>query len=222
MGSGIVVILFWVIIAIVIGVLAITSQIAEKKRAEDVKGLAQGLGLEYLDSLSAEDRTTFERFELANRGRNRVESNVIIADSGELRMVIFDYRYTTGSGKSKSTTYHTVVLCQSDGLQLPQFSLSPESFMHRLGDFFGFKDIDFDDDKVFSDKFLLKGADEEAIRAFFDVQRRQACLEFDNDCLEGLGRSFVFFRKAERLDSSKVKMLMERAFQVFNLLSNSG
>lgn len=222
MGSGIVVILFWVIIAIVIGVLAITSQIAEKKRAEEVRGWAQDLGLEYLESLSTNDRKNFEQFELANRGRNRAESNVIVADSGELRMVIFDYRYTTGSGKSKSTTHHIAVLCRSDGLQLPQFSLSPESFMHRLGDFFGFKDIDFDDDKVFSDKFLLKGADEEAIRAFFDVRRRQAFLEFDKDCLEGSGRSFVFFRKAERLSSSKVKLLMERAFQVYNLLSNSG
>jgi len=37
--------------------------------------------------------------------------------------------------------------------------MGPESFFHRIGDVFGFKDIDFDEEPGFSGCYLLKGND---------------------------------------------------------------
>ncbi|MEZ6081782.1 MAG: hypothetical protein R3C56_40740 [Pirellulaceae bacterium] len=38
---------------------------------------------------------------------------------------------------------------------------------------FGAKDIDFEEDRVFSDLFLLRGTREQEVRSFFNAQRRQ-------------------------------------------------
>jgi hypothetical protein len=119
-------------------------------------------------------------------------SNVIVADSGELRMVIFDFEFVTGSGKSKTTHRQTVVQIQNADLVLPSFSIGPESFMHRLGNFLGFDDIDFTEDQAFSDQFLLYGDDADAVRLFFNPDRRQAFMKHSNVSVEARPSCFIF------------------------------
>ena len=64
----------------------------EKKRREGIQQLAGQLGIEYREELAPDDREVFAKFALASLGHNRVISNILVADSGEIRMVIFDYR----------------------------------------------------------------------------------------------------------------------------------
>ena len=58
-------------------------------------------------------------------------------------MGTFDYRYTTGSGKNSHTYRQTVVFFRSPEVDLPQFELKPQSFLHGIGKLFGYQDIDF-------------------------------------------------------------------------------
>ena len=44
--------------------------------------------------------TRFSDFKLFNVGRGRRMSNLIQGDSGEVKIAIFEYKYTTGSGKT--------------------------------------------------------------------------------------------------------------------------
>lgn len=205
-------VLLMVVLAIVAGIRA------EKKRKEAFNTFAAELGLEYSESLGSKDLGEFQRFKLADKGRSRKQRNVIVADSGELRMVIFDYQYTTGSGKNSATHRQSVVLSTAPALGMPGFSLSPETFMHRIGDFFGFKDIDFDEDPAFSDKFLLHGESEEAVRGFFNENRRKAFMEYQDVFVEGHGRSFIFYRPNRRTKTEEIKGLMERAFSIYGIL----
>jgi hypothetical protein len=81
----------------------------------------------------------------------------------------------TGSGK------HSVmqtVYCFQNQFDSPVFQIHKEGGLSKLGQMLASavgadKDIDFDEDKDFSDSFALKGADEEAIRAFFVGSLRQ-------------------------------------------------
>jgi hypothetical protein len=84
---------------------------------------------------------------------------------------LYDYFFVTGSGKQRSTHHHTVVQWQTPSL--PDFTLTPEGWLTRLGNALGGQDIDFDDDREFSRAFQLKGSDVEAIRALFTYDRRR-------------------------------------------------
>ena len=214
-----IIIILWLIIPLFIGIAIWGNHKREQKRREDFKLLASGMGLESYEHLPADDGLRFEQFALASRGRSAQISNVIVADSGELRIVIFDFRYVTGSGKNKTTHRQTVVQIESDSLALPSFTLGPENLMHRLGNFLGINDIDFAEDEEFSNRFLLHGDDEPAVRELFHADRRKALMKFTSVSIEGKGSSFIFFQKQKRWETGEIKSLMSEAFEIYGMLN---
>ncbi|MCA9127364.1 MAG: hypothetical protein KDB22_09765 [Planctomycetales bacterium] len=210
---------FWgVIVLAVVGGIAYASY-AERKRREAVQRLASDMGLTFLPTLAPEDQNAFQQFNLASRGRAQKTSNAIVADSGELRMVLFDFQYTTGSGKNQSTRRQNVVLASSSSLSLPVFAISPESFFHRISSFFGHNDIDFNDDPDFSQHFLLHGPHEAEVREFFTFERRQAFLEHRTLHVEGAGRHFIFYHPGKRRKPEEIKSLLAEAYDIYRVVS---
>ena len=144
---------------------------AEGKRTEALSQAASALGLVFeprgdLDLL----RATAD-LPLFNRGRSRQVRNVMRGRAaGEGDIKIFDYRYTTGGGKNSHTWRQTVALFPA-GDGLPDFVLAPENIFHRIGKLFGYQDVDFDENREFSSRYLLRGRDETAIRAAFTSDR---------------------------------------------------
>lgn len=212
--------IFVAVIAVVVVSFIIFASIAEKKRRAAIEQAATELGLAFSSSLPSPDRDVFDTFQLSQIGHSRDAACSITADSGELRMVLFDYTYTTGGGKNKNTKNFNVVMASSEQLDMPQFSLSPESFFHRVADFFGYKDIDFDDDTAFSDKYLLKGGQEEAIREFFTAKRRSAFMKLDNVMIEAKGNEFIFYRGGKQRDLAHLRSMLEEGFTIYGILQN--
>lgn len=214
------VIAIWIAIAAVVVVVIYVGRVYEKKRQEGLSKVATEMGLSYSHGLDPADEGLFQRFHLPTLGHGKVASNAIVADSGSLRMVIFDYKYTTGSGKNQSTHKQSVVLASAETLALPGFTISPERFFHRIAEFFGSNDIDFEDDPDFSKRFLLHGTDEAAVREFFTKERRRAFLDREQLVAEGGGHNFIFYSANKRRKPEETKKLMEEAFEVFGILSN--
>ncbi len=190
----------------------------EKKRREGIQQLAGQLGIEYREELAPGDREDFAKFALASLGHNRVISNILVADSGEIRMVVFDYRYTVGNGKNKSTPKQTVVMAQSGQISIPAFQLSPESVFQKIAGLFGFPDINFADDPSFSNAFKLTGPNAEQIRAFFTARRRNELLSQRQINLEGNRDHFLFYQARRQCSIEELKGLMGRAFSLYSVL----
>ncbi|MEZ6134522.1 MAG: hypothetical protein R3C53_06400 [Pirellulaceae bacterium] len=194
---------------------------AENKRKKAIEAAATELGLAFTPGLTSADQNLFQQFGLSQIGHSRAATLATVADSGELRLILFDYTYTTGSGKQKQTRQYHVVMATSQTLDLPKFSLSPESFFHRLGDFFGYKDIDFEDDETFSNQFLLKGDDESAIREFFKPARRTALVPLGQIYIETNRNSFIFYRSGKQRDLDHLRSMLEEGFTVHTKLSEA-
>lgn len=75
------------------------SIIYEKKRKQKLKEVAEEMGLSFSPDGDPHLLTRFSDFKLFNVGRNRQMKNLIQGDSGEVKIAIFEYKYTTGSGK---------------------------------------------------------------------------------------------------------------------------
>lgn len=121
--------------------------------------------------------------------------------------------------RSAESKFNTSVLLISH-LQdhFPDFSLQKEGFFDK---FFGGLDIDFDDFPVFSNKYLLKGNNEKAIRAFF-TEELIRFFEINTDFLvEANGDKILIYRDKGLTHPKDVEREFAYSEELFRLIHQS-
>jgi hypothetical protein len=109
---------------------------------------------------SADDRSNLADsydFALFKQGHSRSVYNRLDGAYDNLPVIVFDYRYKTGSGKSEETHYISAVLATLP-IAGPYLMIRPEQALDRLAAFVGFADITFESD-AFNRAFHVKGDD---------------------------------------------------------------
>jgi hypothetical protein len=209
--------------AIVVGVLVLVggiiygSYVAEKKRAEAFQRVAGEMGFDFLPKGDATFFQSLSGFHLFSQGHSKRHSNLMRGRTQDLEVAIFDYRYVTGSGKHSHTWNHTVIAFRFEGAALPDFSLRPESFGHRIEAWFGRQDIDFETHARFSRQYLLRGTQESAIRELFSPTVLDFFEQKPGLSTEGGGNMLLFYRHAKRVRPDAIRTLMEEGFGVLTL-----
>ncbi len=204
-------------IALLVGLGWAANVFAEKKRREALQKVADELGLTFYRDGDPGLVAELSDLPLFSRGRSRRITNMIHGETEEVVLGVFDYRYTTGSGKNSHTYHQTVAFFRSADLSLPFFEMRPQSFFHAVGKLFGSQDIDFDSHPAFSKAFLLRGPQESQVRETFNpgileyFERRQGV------CVEGRLHDLVYYRPAKRVKPEQLKELMNDGFQVYGL-----
>lgn len=177
------------------GIIYIAVQCA-KKRTEAMGLVAASLDMGF-------DLKTYKPFELGlsemnlfKRGRSHKIKNLMRGNFADTNCMLFDYRYTTGSGKNSRTHNQTVVVFKICGTNLPQFTCKPEHFYHKFADMLGYVDINFNQHPNFSKKYRLNGEDESAVRDIFNDEVIEH-LEAANEkpwSVDGSGQWLVIYR----------------------------
>jgi hypothetical protein len=212
--------IFGVIVALA-AVCIIASAIGDRRRRAALAEVAEQLGLSYVEdgsSLLAE----LSGLPLFSRGRSKHISSLIHGDTDEVAMGIFDYRYTVGSGKNAHTYRQTVICFRSPDLDLPQFELKPQSFLHGIGKLFGYQDIDFESHPKFSKTVVLRGTQETAVRKLFTDPLLSFLETKPQIHIEGQGRNLIFYRSSKRVRPDQFKELMREGFEVYTQFAAAG
>ena len=189
----------------------------EMKRTERFQLIAREIGLPFFPKGDAALLESLRHFHLFSQGRSRKITNMLHGESNDVELAVLDYRYTVGSGKNSHTYRQSVVYFRTPVPTLPKFAVRPEGFFHKIGGAFGYQDIDFESHPEFSRSYLLRGADEEAIRELFDEKRISFFESQKKICVEGGGDQLIFYRQRNRIDPEKVEELMQEGFQVLGL-----
>ncbi len=213
------VIMGFIIIGVIYG--AIRAQRLEKQRSEQIEAMAEQLGLPYHAKADAGLLGQLANFKLFSTGRRRTITNMLYGEADGVSLALFDYQYTIGGGKNSQTLRQSVVYIRSQELDLPQFALGPENFLHRLGQMMGMQDIDFDSHPVFSKTFLLRGPNEEAIRRLFNTDRLNALEKSPTVSIEGQGDQLAVFHANIRTQPDKLGELMNSGFEMYRLFASS-
>lgn len=209
-------IIVFIVIAFYVG------NLIEKKRTEALQQAALELG--YTFSEKDEQGLMLAgllQFDLFSKGRSKYYHNILRGRTAQGDVLVFDYRYTTGSGKSSHTWRQTVVCFETTGAALPGFCLRPESVFDKLGSVFGHKDINFENHPDFSARYRLTGNSEEEIRRLFT----DSALSFyenlpgKNICTEANGSHLIFYRQGRRAKPEDIREMLEEARQVFGMFS---
>jgi hypothetical protein len=205
-----------VLVLIVGGI--IWSIVAEKKRREALMETADQMGLTFFKEGDPDLLSQLSSFKLFSQGRARKMKNLIQGDSGEVKIAIFDYQYTTGSGKQTKTTQQSVALINSIDLICPDFRIRPEGLLDKIGGAMGFQNIDFETHPKFSGLFVLQGSSEEEIRKYFTPNLIEFFEQKPGISVQANSGTMFFFRPGKRIKPAELKDLLAQAYEVFGVM----
>jgi carbonic anhydrase len=203
----------------IIAVALYVNYLVEKKRTEGMQRVAEELGFEFSPKGDGPLLTELSLFNLFTQGHSRRLYNLMRGEANNLEVDIFDYTYVTGSGKSSHTWNQTIVCFGMGETSLPSFSLRPETFWDKIGSWFGYQNINFDTHAGFSDKYLLRGRDEEAVRGLFPDEVLGSFERQPGLSVEGYGHRLVFYRQSKRVDPDNLRAFLEEGFKVLALFT---
>lgn len=208
-------VIFWIVgMLIVFASLAWYSKQLAKKRTEAFEAQANELGLGFSETAN-ELIERLDDFALFKRGRRKKTRNVLTGDAGDVKISIFDYFFTTGSGKSKKTHSQTVVLLESVNIQAPSFSMRQQGFFDKVGKALGFQDIDFTSHPKFSKMFVLQSPDEESVRRFFTPGLLEFFETQERVSVEGGVGRIMTFNASKMLRPEEVKDGLAKAYEIY-------
>jgi len=189
----------------------------EKKRREALRTVAKDMLLEFSRLPDPQLLPSLRSFPLFSQGHSKKAINVMSGLADEIEITIFDYRYTIGAGKHQHTHNQTVVLLKSAVLDVPPFSLKPQNVLHNIGKAFGYQDIDFDSHPAFSRKYLLRSADELAIREVFTADILEYYEARPGLSTEAGGDRLLFFRASKKVKPEDLPTFLKDGFHIYTL-----
>ncbi|MBN2104648.1 hypothetical protein JW835_11465 [bacterium] len=190
----------------------------EKKRTETLKQKAGMRGFTFQDKAGLEVIPLSNEFHLFSRGHSKRVQNFMQKSGLDSEEAIFDYIYTTGSGKNRSIHRQTVYLFHSDRLHLPVFAVRPEHVFHKIRQIFGYQDIDFKQYPEFSKKFILRGKDEAAIDKIFTQDVIACFLHEKKLCVESAGKDLIIYWSGKRIKPNLLFKQYETVRKVYQIL----
>jgi len=211
------------ITAVIIAAIVVGMWYAGKKRARELQAVAASLGYEFADTRN-DMLDTLGEFSLFTRGRYGKAANLLGTKADGAALAVFDYSYVvrSGSGRNRHDTTHTqsVLVCEAERLDLPQFRIEPEGLFDRVGAAMGAQDIDFTDHPAFSKAFVLQGSDEAQVRALFTPEKLDYFAGHKGICVEGHGRRLILYRYGKRVAPKEIQSFVEQGRELLRLLAS--
>lgn len=191
---------------------------AEQQRREALARIAGTLGFHFTPGDAVQPGGGFPLYE---RGHGRRASNLMTGETAGQPVELFDYRFVTGSGKNQTTHNQTVVVFPQGARGLPDFELSPENILHKIGQVFGYQDFDFEDDPEFSKSYLLRGRDEPAIRNTFTGSVRAFLAQHRGWTVQTRAGAALLCRERRRVKPEDLPGFLADALSILSGLGSS-
>ena len=202
----------WLLIPVGLAAMAglvLANRRRERKRTEELEYLATSMNYAFEPIGNLESLRAAGELPLFKHGHSRRARNVMTPRAGVEGPMVLDYQYTTGSGKNQHTSVQSIALFQRGGPSMPDLVLAPENVFHKVGQLFGYKDIDFDSAPEFSAHYLLRGPDEAAIRSAFFPETLSFFAEHAGWTVEVQSGTVAVYRAGKRSKPADVRTFIE-------------
>ncbi|MHB8218303.1 MAG: hypothetical protein ACYDDS_19695 [Candidatus Sulfotelmatobacter sp.] len=131
-------------------------------RAMNAAGMALGF-----TSISEDDLRLPEMRLLTGKGSLATYSNILRGAAAGYETFIFDFCYVVSGGKTTRGVNQTVAAFHAPGANMPDFQLARRTLEDKLGRLFGAKQLRFEANPNFSDRYIATGADLESAATLF-------------------------------------------------------
>ena len=159
--------------------------------------------------------------DLFTSGTSAEFAHVMRGSAGGLSVTVFDYSFRMAGDRNQRSLPQTVAVFRLSERELPRFQLKPENFVAKLEAKLGKRDINFDSNPVFSQKFTLRGEDEEGVRKLFtsDVLAYFEGADWKPwQVVEGCGNSVLIYRMGRLVEPEELRMWVDEMAQPVTML----
>ena len=126
------------------------------------------------------------------------------------KMIISEINLLEGAQPTSKHYATTTMLVMGIKEELPEFELRKEDQLDRLKQYIGIDDIDFSDYPIFSSKYLLKGNEEDKIRALFSKELIEFLEKNDQYLIECKHKDLLIYTEKDTVMSvEEVRDLFE-------------
>lgn len=140
---------------------AVIGSIQARRRRKELEAFARRVNFSFMHDAADWVADQFDGFTPFGQGRSRRVSNLLEGERAGVRWEMFDYRYTTGSGKNRRTHHYGVVAARI-ALAFPRTTIRPEGMFDKIASLAGFDDINFESE-AFSRRYHVKSEDRRRI-----------------------------------------------------------
>ncbi|MEQ9403619.1 MAG: SulP family inorganic anion transporter [Cyclobacteriaceae bacterium] len=153
----------------------------------------------------------FDGFSFSRAGKIVYSQNIISGVFEDYRFIYSEVIYDTTLQTSSADSMLPALLIKNESSEkrFPVFTMEKEGFFEKIGDMASGKDIDFEDHPIFSDKFLLRGLEEDAIRAFFHPGILKLIESDPVFHVESNGQSIILYRFDQKSTQKEVKSMIK-------------
>ncbi|WP_109832387.1 SulP family inorganic anion transporter [Reichenbachiella versicolor] len=155
-------------------------------------------------TISFED---FEGFSFSNSSKIVYAQNIISGEYEGERIIYSEIIYDKTLDTKSADSRLSALLIQSEK-NLPVFTVEKEDFFDKVTDLAYQQDIDFDEYPVFSNKFVLKGPNEEEIRDFFHRGLIRKIEENPHFHIESNGKAIILYSFEEEEEKVSLNELI--------------
>ena len=188
-----------------------------KQRVKKMAQIADAMNFAFLPNLTPSSVRAIAPFWLFKQGHSQKAYNAMQGRVGDCDVLLFEYSYTTGSGKSQNTTQLTAVVLFDGAASVPDFQLAPRTFFDKIVALFSHNSVEIEDAGDFSRRCKLMGPNESALRETFHPDLVQHLGKDGRWFIEVLDGQMLAYRKV-RLAPDKCPGLVTDALEVRDLL----
>lgn len=183
----------WVFIPIVVGALVIgliLGHLAAEQRRKMWAALAEKHGFRHYEGDPLALRQVHSGFSLFQIGHSKKVLHTLEGLKDGQRWIVFDYRYTTGSGKHQQTHQRTGVLVDLP-FRASRLKIRPEHFGDTIAAALGFDDIDMESD-AFNRKYHVSAEVKRFAYEICNPRMMEYLIAAEGHCWEMQGNSLLF------------------------------
>lgn len=161
-------------------------------------------------------KSDYPAIKLFQKGHSRFGKNIITGHFKGMAVTCFDYQYTTGSGKNRSTHNHGVVLLGVDHPLIP-LQIRREHVFDKVGEFLGVDDIDFESAE-FSRKFFVKSNDKKWAYDVIHGRTMEYLLQSPSGYTIEFGLGEIVVYKTGRCEPDQYEKAVKLAYDLYGLI----
>ena len=204
-----------IIFIIIMIILAVYGWRMEQKRREALRAWCRSHGWKMSGhSIDGWD-VDYPGIRLFNRGHSRSGDNIITGYHHDHPITLLDYKYTTGSGKNRSTHHYGVTILDCGFPTIPLLIRREHAF-DKVGSFLGMGDIDFESAE-FSRKFYVKSTDRKWAYDVIHIRTMDYLLGAPNYSIE-FGYGEIAILRTGKCSPAQYEQQVEMAYQLYQLI----
>ena len=208
----------FVLVVSILGICFFYVARREKARTVALAAATAELGLKFEPEGDESLAGDLQHLPLFNLGRRKKLTNLIVADTADLQVHVFDYLFITGYGRSQKTHRTTVVSLRSETLAVPDLQVRPrKAFADGIKAIFGAGGIAMDHHPEFAKAYVVKSDQPQQACDFLDADMVAACQSNPGCSFECQVGVLLHFRAGKRVEpnTESIRGFIGEGFQLF-------